>query len=94
MKQDEMVEKMKGQIDAWNAEIAKLQERASTAQGEAKAEAESLVDDLKTRRDQAAAKLDEVKQASESGWDDVKGGFQSAWSSLADGFERAIGRFR
>ena len=64
-KQTEFVEKLSAQIVQWEAEIAKLEERAETAPEEAKRSYQESIEELQRKRKEAQAKLQRI------GTDDV-----------------------
>ena len=60
---DAYVEKIKAQIDQWNAEINKFQAQARQAAADVKIEYEVQVADLKGRRDALRQRLADLQQA-------------------------------
>lgn len=91
---DAYVEKMKGVIDGWNAEIDKLQASAREAQADAKIAYEKQLAELRHQRDEGHAKMKEALQASDDAWDDMSKGFQAAWDSISDSFQSAMKKFK
>ena len=57
---DAYVEKVKANIDQWNAEIDKLQANAREAQADAKIQYEKQLADMRKQRDEALEKMKEV----------------------------------
>ena len=70
-------------------QIGSLERRAAKASGEAKAQLEADVQELKAKRAAAAKKLDEMGKASGAAWDEAKDGFADAYKDLRDSYERA-----
>lgn len=89
-KRDDYLEKMKNQLDEWNAKLNTLEEKASDLK-------EKYADELNTlsqKRDTAKQKLAEIQKASGGAWEEMKVGMDEAWSSLKDAFEKARERFK
>lgn len=52
------------------------------------------MDELRRRRDEALAKLDQLQGASENAWEDIKAGTELAWEAIAQSIRSARTRFR
>ncbi|HXJ51786.1 MAG TPA: hypothetical protein VNH16_10355 [Burkholderiales bacterium] len=89
MNRDEYVQKLKAQIDNWNAEAARWEERARKAQAGMKAEYERQLDDFRNKRDQAMTELRRLQGASADAWMEMMRGMEASAKSLQDAFERA-----
>lgn len=87
------VEKVKAQIDQWNAEIAKFQAKAREATADAKIEYEEEIAGLKGRRDALLERLDELEKAGEGAWSDVRDATEKAFDGLKEAFAKARSRF-
>lgn len=79
---DEYVQKLKSQIDQWNAEAAKW-ETASAKQ----------MEQFRARRDAAMAELKRLQNASADAWKDMMQGADSALKSMQDAFDKARQHF-
>jgi predicted nucleic acid-binding Zn-ribbon protein len=90
---DAYIEKIKARIDAWNADIDKMQAKAKEAGAEARIRHEENIEEMKKQRAEAEQKLQEARNASEDAWKDMQGGFEKAWSSISDAFADAAKRF-
>jgi chromosome segregation ATPase len=86
---DAYLQKLKGQLDEWNADIDKLEARAAQASGEAKLKMEQQMTSLRQQRAEAKARLTEVQGATDDAWEQLKKGLDDAWASLKDGLDRA-----
>ena len=75
-------EKIDAQLEEWNAQIALLKARADKAKAEAKIEYNETIETLQRRRDEAKAKLHELKTAGDEAWDEVKTAFRFASSKF------------
>lgn len=88
------VDKIKARLDAWNADIDRLQARAREAEADARLKYDEQIKEMKAQRDAAEAKLREARSASEVAWRDMRGGFEKAWEDMSGAFENAMKRFR
>ena len=91
---DAYVQKMKGQLDEWNAEIDKLQAQAEQKKGDAKLAYEQQINSLRQQRDDAQARLAGLQDSTGEAWEQLKAGVDEAWSSLKVSVERAASAFR
>jgi uncharacterized coiled-coil DUF342 family protein len=95
---DEFVQKMHAKLDQWNAEIdalsAKADRAARKAEEEARAEYNKQIEALRSERDHARSKLNEVESASEGAWQDLKAGVELAWESVSEAVRSATARFK
>lgn len=93
-KKEAYEKKLQGQLNEWRAEIDKLKARADTAEGEAQLEYYRQIEDVRSRHEEASAKLEELKTASNESWEDLKAGLDSAWDSLSQSVKSAASRFK
>jgi hypothetical protein len=93
MTRDEYVQKMKEQLDQWNAEAAKWEAKAKEAQASMKAEYEKQLNQLHSRRDEAMYQLKLMQNASASAWQDMMKGTDQAVKSMHEAFNRARSHF-
>ena len=91
---DDYVQKMQAKLDEWNADIDKLAAKADAAQADAKLKYQEQVEKLKTQRDAARHKLDELGKSSEGAWEDLRTGVELAWDSISMAIRDAIARFK
>ena len=71
---DEYVQKLKAQIDAWNAEAGRWEERMRKAQAGMKAEYERQMQNFRSKSDQAMAELRRLQAASADAWTEMMRG--------------------
>ena len=90
---DEYVQKLKTQIDEWNAEAARWQDKAQKAQAGAKAEYERQLAQFHARRDEAMAELRRLQNASADAWTEMMRGVDASVKSMQEAFERARRNF-
>lgn len=88
------IEKLKAQMDQWDAEIDKLEAKAREAQADQRVRHEEAVQDMRQRRDEAQKMLKRVQEASAASWKDLRTGFDAAWSDVSKAMDRAMARWR
>jgi hypothetical protein len=93
MTRDEYVQKLKTQLDQWNAEAAKWEAKARDAQASMKGEYEKQLGMLHSRRDEALYQLRLLQGASMDAWQDLMKGADQAWRNMQDTFNRAKSHF-
>jgi lipid II:glycine glycyltransferase (peptidoglycan interpeptide bridge formation enzyme) len=89
MNRDEYVQKLKTQIDAWNAEASRWDEKARNAQAGMKAEYERQLDNFRKKRDEAMVELRRLQSASADAWTEMTRGMEASAKSMQEAFERA-----
>ena len=93
MTRDEYVQKLKTQLDQWNSEITKWEEKTRSAQTKMKADYENQLKTFRSRRDEAMQQLRQVQAASGEAWMDMMRGADEAWARLRDAFTKARSHF-
>jgi len=91
---DDYVEKLKSQLDHWNAETAKWEAQAKAAQAGMRAEYEKQLAAFRQRRDQAIEQLSKVQSASGEAWKELARGADEAWAKMSEAFEKAHSHFK
>jgi hypothetical protein len=89
MNRDEYVQKLKTQVDAWNAEAGRWQERMRTAQAGAKAEYERQLENFRRRSEEAMAEIRRLQAASTDAWTEMMRGAETSMKGMQEAFERA-----
>ena len=84
---DDFARGMQKQLDDLDAKSKALERRAAEAKGDAKKDLDEKVKVAKSKRDVAAGKLGELKEASHDRWEKVKDGVGSAFDDLKKVFE-------
>ncbi len=90
---DEVVAKGKAEIAKADAELAALRGKASGAAADAKASLDASIVKLEKDRAEAAAKLDELQNASGDAWKDMTAGLERALAELGEAGRDAKNRF-
>ena len=93
MTREEYVQKMKQQIDDWNAKLGEWEVQVQKAQSGAKAQYEAQIKNLEKQRDEAIQHLNKTRDASQSAWMEVSKGAETAWKTMQASFEKAWGEF-
>jgi lipid II:glycine glycyltransferase (peptidoglycan interpeptide bridge formation enzyme) len=93
MNRDEYVQKLKAQLDQWNAEAAKWETKARAAEHEMKAQYERQLALYHQRRDEGMQKMKEIQAASSEAWMDLMRGADDAWKRMQDAFIQAKSKF-
>jgi len=93
MNREEYVQKLKTQLDEWNAEAKKWELKAQEAQSHVKAEYEKQLAQLNSQREQALYQMKLLQNASQDAWQDMMKGADQAWKSMQEAFDRARSHF-
>lgn len=91
---DEYVEKIKAQLDIWNAELAKWEAKAKAAQTEMKPQIDKQIELIKEHRENAMYQMKLMQAAAGEAWVDLAKGADEAWVSMREAFEKAGTHFR
>lgn len=91
---EEYVEKMKAQLDQWNADIAQWEAKALEAQAGARAEYDKQLAMLRQHRDQALYQLNLLQSAAGNAWVDLARGTDAAWDSMRQAIAKAATHFQ
>lgn len=92
-KRDAYVEKLKGNIVKWNAEIDEFQAKADQAKAEAQAEFHKQITEIKAKRIVLEEKIEELNKAKDEAWEDVKSGVDVSRQILGQAITAAKSRF-
>jgi chromosome segregation ATPase len=92
-KRDEYVERLKAQLDEWNAEVAKWEAKAKGTQADVRIEYEKQLEAFRRQRDQAMEQMRQVQAAAADAWLDLARGADDAWAKAREAFEKARSRF-
>ena len=89
MNRDEYVQKLKTQIDAWNNEAGRWEERVRKAQAGMKAEYERQLQNFRRKSDEATAELRRLQSASVDAWTEMMRGAEASMKGMQEAFEKA-----
>ncbi|MEW6690552.1 MAG: hypothetical protein AB1452_15860 [Pseudomonadota bacterium] len=93
MSREEYVQKLKSQLDQWNAEAAKWEAKAKSAQDELKTEYERQLEAFRSRRDEALYQMKLLQGASADAWAEMMKGADDAWKRMQEAFDQARSKF-
>jgi lipid II:glycine glycyltransferase (peptidoglycan interpeptide bridge formation enzyme) len=93
MNREEYVRKLKDQLDQWNAQVTKWEQKAKGAQSDMKAEYDKQLESFRSRRDEATYQLHQLQVASGEAWMDMMKGADAAWRAMGEAFVRARSHF-
>ncbi|MGH8641142.1 MAG: hypothetical protein ACRET6_05495 [Burkholderiales bacterium] len=93
-KRDEYVDKLKKQLDDWNAEAAKWEAKAKAAQAGVRADYEKQLAAFGRQRDQALEQMRQIQAASGEAWQDLVRGTDDAWARMREAVEKARSQFK
>ncbi len=91
---EEYVEKMKAQLDQWNAEIAKWEAKARESQVEARADFDKRIEVVRQQREEALYQLRLMQAAAGDAWMEMVRGTDEAWARMREAFDKASSHFR
>lgn len=87
---DEYLEKMKVQLDEWNAEIGKLEAKLAKANEETRTRLEPHLAKAREAREAVMKKLAALKNASEASWESASDDVEHVWKV----FKQSVKYFR
>ena len=82
-------EKLKGQIQMWNTQLAVLEEKARATGIEAEKEFKVKAEAFRRRRAELDAQLQKAEKSGEVAWEKLKIGAERAWADLHSAFDEA-----
>ena len=86
---EEYVQKLKHQIEQWNAQMAQWEEASRSAKDRYMKQLEQF----REKRDTAMAELRRLQSASAEAWADMMKGTETAFKSMQEAFENARKKF-
>lgn len=91
---DEYVRKMHSLLDKGNAEIDALESKLEHVEAGARDAYQKQIATLRARQDEARAKLESLRNASEGAWQDLKAGVELAWGAIGEAIDSAKSRIK
>jgi chromosome segregation ATPase len=91
---NEYVEQLKSNLDKWNTDLAKWEDKAKAARTDLRIDYEMQLETLRKHRDEAMTKLKELQATSGDAWKDLKAGADVAWAAMREAFDRASSHFQ
>ena len=77
-----------------DGKLKQFEGQAAKSGGEVKAAAQEQLKELKAKRKDVSAKLDEMGKASAASWDSVKNGFVDAYKDLSGTYDKAVAKLK
>lgn len=93
-KREAYVNKLKAQIDEWDAEVAKLEAQAKKAQADVQARYMEEVDKLNKRLAEGREMMKQIQNANEAALKDLMDGSERMWDSFEEAFRKARSRYQ
>ena len=85
-KRDEVIEKLKQQLDMTNKKLDELESKAKQASGSARQKYEEQMEHLREMSQPARDKLESVKTSGESHWDSMSAEVDKVYKALVQSF--------
>lgn len=93
-KMDVYRQKLEAQLKEWKSMIEMLEDRASTATGETKAELLRAIRELRQKTEGVKEKMHALQKDSSAAWDTMKEGLEKATAELKIALDKVISRFK
>lgn len=93
-KRDEYVERLKKQLDDWNAEASKWEAKAKAAQAGMRTDYEKQLAAFRRQRDQALEQMRKVQASSGEAWQELVRGTDDAWAKMREAVDKARSQFQ
>ena len=90
---DEYIQKLKTQLDQWNAEVGKWETKTRDAQADMRAQSEKQLEEFKRQRDQAIEQLRQMQSAAGDAWTQFVRATDDAWAKTREAYEKAYSQF-
>ena len=87
---EEYIQKMKAQLDEWNADLGKLEAKLADASDATKERLAPYVENVRDARDAAVKKLGELKNSGEASWESLEGEVEHVWKT----FKQSVNYFK
>ena len=91
---EEYVERLKSQLDQWNAEVAKWEAKTRDAQADMRADYEKRLEEFRQQRDQAMEQMRQMQNAAGDAWVNWIRATDDAWARAREAFDKASSQFR
>jgi len=92
-KREQYIEKLKAQLDEWNAEVAKWEAKTRSAQAGMRIEYEKQLESFRRQRDHGLEQMRMVQAETGDAWIDLVRGADDAWAKMREAFEKAQSHF-
>jgi len=93
-KQEQYVDKLKTQLNAWNAEVTKWEAKSRSAQADVRVEYDKQLATFRVQRDKALTQMHKVQAATGDVWVDFVRGADDAWAKMREAYDKAHSHFQ
>lgn len=90
---DATVNKLKAQLDAWNAEAEKWEAKAKETQAGARVEYDKQLAAFRRQRDEALEQMRKIQAASGDAWQQLARDADQAWEKMRETYEKTSAQF-
>ena len=87
-------QKMKAQLQLWEAEADKLMARASIASADVQLEMKKMAGGLNKKVKEGKRKLFDIGESGEDAWEKLKDSAEATWKSIHTAFGEAAAKFK
>lgn len=87
MNKDEMISKVKAEVETQEKNLENLKSKAAKASSDLSSEFQKTIDELEPRINQAKEKLAEIVDSADDQWDDLMDSLESGWNEISNSFE-------
>lgn len=91
---EQLQDQIEAKIKGYDKNVDELKEKARGVKGEAKAELNRQLDELRKKKEETSRKLKEMKSATGKAWEDLKTGIETALEDLEKTFQQMMKRFK
>ena len=91
---NEYIESLTAELKEWSTQIDVLAANAESAAADAKLKYAEELAELRTKQHAAAAKIQELEEASDDAWVTVKDTAVEVWDDLKTGLASAVAKFK
>jgi hypothetical protein len=88
-KKNEFVANASADVDTLDQKMNELSNHVANSSESVKTDAQAKLQELDAKRAELGAKLDDVKNATETNWDEVKTGFENSYHDLKNSLKQA-----
>ncbi len=93
MNREEYIDNMAAKLKVWNAEVEKLEAKAEEAGADTGIEIRKEVQNLRTKKQAAEDRMEEIKEAGEKSWKELQAEAEDAFEDIKSSLENAVNRF-
>ena len=90
---EEYLATVKAKLEEWDADIDRLEAKASEAQADAQVQYRKQLDNMREMRKEAMARYAEMQGAAADAWETMAKGTEKAWNAWLTAFEEARDKF-